>query len=85
MPASELIPTCEPGTPKPIRSISPSTTRCESWKAPGTGLAQQGVTRDGLKAMLMQTAIDAGVPAASTAFAEAGRIIADLDRSDDPA
>ena len=31
---------------------------------------------------LMQTAIYAGVPAANTAFAEAGRIIAELDATD---
>jgi 3-oxoadipate enol-lactonase/4-carboxymuconolactone decarboxylase len=44
-----------------------------------TGLARDGFTRDELKEVLMQTAIYAGVPAANTAFAEAGRIIADLD------
>lgn len=44
-----------------------------------TGLACGGFTRDELKEVLMQTAIYAGVPAANTAFAEAGRIIAELD------
>ena len=44
-----------------------------------TGLARDGFTRDDLKEVLMQTAIYAGVPAANTAFAEAGRIIAALD------
>ena len=44
-----------------------------------TGLARGGVTRDELKEVLMQTAIYAGVPAANTAFAEAGRIIAEID------
>jgi len=29
----------------------------------------------------MQTAIYAGVPAANTAFAEAGRIVAELDKN----
>lgn len=48
-----------------------------------TGLVQDGFTRDALKEALMQTAIYAGVPAANTAFAEAGRIIADLDASSD--
>jgi 3-oxoadipate enol-lactonase/4-carboxymuconolactone decarboxylase len=43
------------------------------------GLTQGGFTRDELKEVLMQTAIYAGVPAANTAFAEAGKIIADLD------
>ena len=45
-----------------------------------TGLARGGFTRDELKEVLMQTALYAGVPAANTAFAEAGRIIAELDK-----
>jgi 3-oxoadipate enol-lactonase/4-carboxymuconolactone decarboxylase len=43
------------------------------------GLEQQGFTRDELKEVLMQTAIYAGVPAANTGFAEAGKIIAEMD------
>jgi 3-oxoadipate enol-lactonase/4-carboxymuconolactone decarboxylase len=43
------------------------------------GLSGGGFTRDALKEVLMQTAIYAGVPAANTAFAEAGRIIAELE------
>ena len=43
------------------------------------GLTRDGFTRDDLKEVLMQTAIYAGVPAANTAFAEASKIIADLD------
>jgi len=43
------------------------------------GLTQEGFTRDELKEVLMQTAVYAGVPAANTAFAEAGNIIAELD------
>ena len=43
------------------------------------GLDRGGFTRDELKEVLMQTAIYAGVPAANTAFAEAGKIIAELD------
>lgn len=43
------------------------------------GLSRSGFSRDELKEVLMQTAIYAGVPAANTAFAEAGRIIADVD------
>ena len=42
-------------------------------------LTQGGFTRDELKEALMQIAIYAGVPAANTAFAEAGKIIAELD------
>ena len=45
------------------------------------GLTQGGFTRDELKETLMQIAIYAGVPAANTAFAEAGKIIADLEKS----
>jgi len=44
------------------------------------GLTLDGFTRDELKEVLMQTAIYAGVPAANTAFAEAARIIAEIDR-----
>lgn len=44
-----------------------------------SGLQQDGFTREELKEVLMQTAIYAGVPAANTAFAEAGRIIAEID------
>ena len=39
------------------------------------GLEQDGFTVDELKETLMQTAIYAGVPAANTAFAEAGEIL----------
>ena len=45
------------------------------------GLTRGGFTRDELKEVLMQTAIYAGVPAANTAFAEAGEIIAQLDET----
>ena len=44
-----------------------------------TGLMNDGFTRDELKELLMQSAIYAGVPAANTAFAEAAKIIAELD------
>lgn len=45
------------------------------------GLARDGFTRDELKEVLMQIAIYAGVPAANTGFAEASRIITELDAS----
>lgn len=41
-----------------------------------SGLEQQGFTQDELKEVLLQVAAYAGVPAANTAFAEAGKIIA---------
>ena len=44
-----------------------------------SGLEQGGFTRDELKEVLLQLAIYAGVPAANTAFAEAARIIEQLD------
>ena len=44
-----------------------------------TGLGRQGFTQAELKETLMQTAIYAGVPAANTAFAEAGKIIKDIE------
>ena len=43
------------------------------------GLARDGFSRDELKEALMQIAIYAGVPAANTAFAEAGRIVEEID------
>ncbi|MET0363564.1 MAG: 3-oxoadipate enol-lactonase [Sphingobium sp.] len=43
------------------------------------GLTRGGFTRDELKEVLMQTAIYAGVPAANTGFAEAQKIIADVE------
>jgi 3-oxoadipate enol-lactonase/4-carboxymuconolactone decarboxylase len=46
-----------------------------------TGLSQGGFTKDELKETLMQIAIYAGVPAANTAFAEAGKIIANLEKN----
>lgn len=45
------------------------------------GLTQGGFSREELKEVLMQTAIYAGVPAANTGFAEAARIIAELEAS----
>ncbi len=47
------------------------------------GLMRDGFTRQELKEVLMQSAIYAGVPAANTAFAEAGKIIAELDSGSD--
>ena len=44
-----------------------------------TGLTRHGFTEAELKEVLMQTAIYAGVPAANTAFAEAGKIIKDIE------
>jgi len=43
------------------------------------GLTRGGFTRNELKEVLLQTAIYAGVPAANTAFNEAGKIIAELE------
>jgi 3-oxoadipate enol-lactonase/4-carboxymuconolactone decarboxylase len=46
------------------------------------GLEQGGFTQDELKEVLMQSAIYAGVPAANTAFAEAGAVIRALGESE---
>jgi 3-oxoadipate enol-lactonase/4-carboxymuconolactone decarboxylase len=43
------------------------------------GLTAGGFTRDELKEVLMQTAIYAGLPVGNTGFAEAAKIIAELD------
>ena len=45
------------------------------------GLERGGFTRDELKEVLMQTAIYAGVPAANTAFAEAMKIIDEIEKT----
>jgi 3-oxoadipate enol-lactonase/4-carboxymuconolactone decarboxylase len=42
------------------------------------GLEQKGFDETELREALIQLAIYAGVPAANTAFSEAGKIIADL-------
>lgn len=47
------------------------------------GLTRDGFTREELKEVLMQTAIYAGVPAANTGFAEAARIIVEIDADQD--
>jgi 4-carboxymuconolactone decarboxylase len=41
-----------------------------------------GLTRDEIKEVLLHTAVYAGVPAANTAFAIAGRTLAELDTQD---
>lgn len=43
------------------------------------GLTRGGFTRDELKEVLMQTAIYAGVPAANTGFAEAQKVISEIE------
>jgi 3-oxoadipate enol-lactonase/4-carboxymuconolactone decarboxylase len=43
------------------------------------GLTRHGFTADELKETLMQAAIYAGVPAANTAFAEAGKIVKEFE------
>ena len=43
------------------------------------GAVTNGCTEEEIQEVLIQTAIYAGVPAANTAFAEAGKIIAELD------
>ncbi|PZU91279.1 MAG: 3-oxoadipate enol-lactonase [Chelatococcus sp.] len=45
------------------------------------GLTRGGFSRDDLKEVLMQTAIYAGVPAGNTGFAEAAKIIAEIERA----
>lgn len=42
------------------------------------GLEQEGFSEEELKEVLLQVAVYAGAPAANTAFAEAGKVIASL-------
>ncbi len=62
-----------------VVAITASLARWEEFRLHvRAGLTQGGFTEDELKEVLMQTGIYAGVPAANTAFAEAGAIIAEL-------
>jgi 3-oxoadipate enol-lactonase/4-carboxymuconolactone decarboxylase len=62
-----------------VLAICASLARWEEFRLHvRAGLEQGGFTQDELKEVLMQTAIYAGVPAANTAFTEAGEIIATL-------
>jgi len=62
-----------------VVAICASLARWEEFRLHGrAGLEQGGFTQDELKAVLMQTAIYAGVPAANTAFTEASEIIGEL-------
>ncbi|NCP18994.1 MAG: 3-oxoadipate enol-lactonase [Erythrobacter sp.] len=63
-----------------VLAITASLSRWEEFALHvRSGLEQGGFTRDELKEVLMQTAIYAGVPAANTGFAEAMKIMAELD------
>jgi 3-oxoadipate enol-lactonase/4-carboxymuconolactone decarboxylase len=63
-----------------VLAITASLSRWEEFALHvRAGLTQGGFTQDELKEVLMQTAIYAGVPAANTGFAEAARIIAELE------
>lgn len=65
-----------------VLAITASLSRWEEFALHvRAGLSQGGFTQDELKEVLMQTAIYAGVPAANTGFAEAARIIAELDKA----
>jgi 3-oxoadipate enol-lactonase/4-carboxymuconolactone decarboxylase len=63
-----------------VLAITASLSRWEEFALHvRAGLSQGGFTQGELREVLMQTAIYAGVPAANTAFAEAAKVIADLE------
>jgi len=73
-----------PGLPPSTRrllvlAITAATARWEEFRLHArTGLQQKGFDESELRETLMQVAIYAGVPAANTAFAEAGAIIEEM-------
>jgi 4-carboxymuconolactone decarboxylase len=74
-----------PGLSRHMRSlIVLSTTialnRTEEFRLHLRAALNNGVTRDEIKEVLLQTAIYSGVPAANTAFHIAQDVFADLDR-----
>ena len=53
--------------------------RADEFKLHVRAAANNGVTRDEMKEVLLQTAIYCGVPAANTAFHLAGEVFAEID------
>ena len=73
-----------PGLPKHTRSIATlavlvALNRPEELKLHLRASANNGVTRDEIKELLMQCAIYCGVPAANAAFHMAKEVFADID------
>lgn len=73
-----------PGLPRHTRSLITlammiALNRADEFKLHVRAAANNGVTRDEMKEVLLQTAIYCGVPAANTAFHLAGEVFAEID------
>jgi 4-carboxymuconolactone decarboxylase len=73
-----------PGLPRHTRSllvlaITASLGRADEFKLHVRAAANNGVSRDEIKEVLMQCAVYAGVPAANTAFHLAQQVFDDMD------
>src|SRR5450631_1434187 len=74
-----------PGLPRHTRSLLTlsmmvALNRTEEFKLHVRAAFNNGVTRDEINEVLLQTAIYCGVPAANTAFHAAEEVFADLDK-----
>jgi 4-carboxymuconolactone decarboxylase len=74
-----------PGLPRPVRSLITiamlvALNRGEELRLHLRASANNGVTRDEIKELLLQAAIYVGVPAANAAFHAAEEIFAEMDR-----
>ena len=78
-----------PGLPRHTRSLLTlammvALNRGEEFRLHLRAAANNGVTRDEVKEMLLQTAIYCGVPAANSAFHMAAEVFAEVDRGKSP-
>ena len=78
-----------PGLPRHTRSLITlammvALNRGEEFRLHLRAAANNGVTRDEIKEMLLQTAIYCGVPAANSAFHMAAEVFAEVDRDKSP-
>src|ERR1700733_5409936 len=73
-----------PGLPRHTRSLITlammiALNRADEFRLHVRAAANNGVTREEMKEVLLQTAIYCGVPAANTAFHLAGEVFAEID------
>jgi 4-carboxymuconolactone decarboxylase len=75
-----------PGLPRHTRSLLTlammvALNRADEFRLHVRAAANNGVTRDEIKEVLMQAAIYCGVPAANTAFHLAGEVFTEMERT----
>ena len=74
-----------PGLPRPTRSLITlamliALNRGDEFRLHLRGAANNGVTRDQIKELLLQAAVYCGVPAANSAFHAAEEVLAEQER-----